>query len=37
MSTKSQVRAGRCFCGAVEITVSGFPAGMGGTGQLIAE
>ncbi len=29
MTTSTNMHIGRCFCGAVEVTVSGEPAGMG--------
>jgi hypothetical protein len=29
MTTKSMTHVGRCFCGAVELTVTGEPVGMG--------
>ena len=32
-----QIYPGSCFCGAVEFTVTGEPAEMGGSGDLLPE
>jgi|GEM_PF-2878337 len=35
--TNDNTWKGSCFCGDVEFTVSGKPAAMGGSGDLLAE